>query len=629
VVWLWRHRWPLAPFAVGAGAVAGVVCAPEAAGLGLTAAGVLAEAAAWAGPRVTWRGRMGLSVRERRTAAVGLAAAAGWVTVVDAVPLLSVRWDAALLAATLGAPAVKWWRARVKPAAKLSPAAAALVDKWAAVAGPTGPRALRGSVPMPGSVTEPVQGAVSMIVKLAGVHAADATAAKLGRDVEVALGLPADTVRLTAVRDDGPADRLQVTMTPTRHLEEAPTSWLGPVLNADGSMPVAVGPDGAVIEIHLFNEDGVEHGLISGTSGMGKGGSTVVVCLPGILPGSPAGGGVCQRVVFYADGKRGMSAPELHPIATRLAVNEQQWAQAVDIVHAVMCAREDRYGKAGIKRFQAGINPDPTVTLLLDEATTLAGALSAKRARKVAEIAQRGRATGIQLIQVSQSVRSDMIVGGVPTRDLLTGAGFSIAHKPGGASAARLATDGIPVPGLVQALQSLPAQPGFAVISRRGQVLAAQARVFDAEAEAIARLADWTAAGGRPLELTGADLAAAGPAYTRWDNPRPDDAGAGDTPDGRPTPAGDPAGQGQGGGDDPVGEWVLDVLDEDGPHTAKALDDRPDNPVSRATLYRTLNRLQADGEITNTRGTWHLTGTPATDDEVAADDETTHDLEHR
>lgn len=628
LMWLWRHRWPLAPVAVTAGAVTGAVCAPVPAVLAFAAGGAAAWAAAWAGPRLTVRGRMGLSVRERRTAALGLAAASGWVALVDVIALPG-RVDAALLAAALGVPAQRWWTSRRKPAAKLTPTAAAMLDKWAAaVAGPAGPKQLRGSIPVRASISEPVEGALVMVVQLAGVHAADATSTRLRRDVEVALGLPADTVRLTAIRDEGSSDRLQVTMTPSRHLEAAPTAWPGPVLEADGAIPTALDSAAEVVSVHLHNEDGVEHGLISGTSGMGKGGSTVVVITPSAIKGID--------VVLYADGKRGMSAPELEPVVDKMGVDEAQWGLLIDIAHAVMCDREQRYGKAKLKRFVVGQMPDddPVVTLLLDEATTINGALSTKRLRKVAEIAQRGRATGVRLIQVSQSVRSDMIVGGVPTRDLLTGAGFSIAHKPGGASAARLATDGIPVPGLVEALQSLPPEAGMAVISRRGQVLATQARVFDAEEDAIAAIAAWRAAGGRPRQLTGADLAAGGPAYATWNS----DHGGPDAPSwGTPSASADsststPAAADAGGRPDAAGDWILEALDEHGPSSVNQLQ-ALDGVPARATLYRALNRLMAEALLTNTSGVWRLVGAPEggqnddEDDEVAADDETARELE--
>jgi hypothetical protein len=621
---MWRHRWPLTPVLLAGVTVAGAQTAPARTGLVLAgAAGLLEVAARW--PRVrTIGGRAWLSQRERRTAALGLAAAAGWVTLADAVPGLSWRVQAVLLAAVLGAPAATWWGARRTQPGKLSPLAARLVADWATkVAAEIGPKPLRDSTVITASVAEPVEGTVTMTVRLAGVHASNATSTQLRRAVEVALGLPMDTVRLDAVRDDAAADRIAVTMGATRHLEKAPTEWPGPILNDDGSIPTALDAGGATVSIHLFNKDGVEHGVISGSSGTGKGGSSVVVSLPGVL--------AKRQIVFYADGKHGMSAPEIHPLATRLALDAKTWAVAIDIVHAIMEAREKRYGKAGTKRFEAGKTSDPIITLLLDEASTLARVLSPKRISKVEQIAERGRSTGVQLIQVSQSVRSDKIIGGVPVRDLLTGAGFSISHKPGGGSAARLATDGIQVAGLAEALQALPAEPGMAVITRRGNVLSTQARVFDAEKGAIAEIEAWLQAGNRPLELTGPDLAAAGAAYTDW--PVDEDA-AGDT-DSQTAADGGEDGEDQ-DDDEPGGTstpakpatktelhraWILDALDAAGLDGATADDlANRDGAPSRSTIFRHLPRLMGAGEVTNTDGIWRIAGLPLDQDDDLDDD---------
>jgi hypothetical protein len=621
VQWLWRHRWPLAPVLLAGVTVAGAQTAPARTGLVLAGAAGLAQVAArW--PQVrTIGGRAWLSQRERRTAALGLAGAAGWVAVSDMVPGLGWRVQAVLLVAVLGVPAVTWWGARRPGAGKLSPLAARLVAEWPAkVAGSAGPKPLRDSTVIASTVAEPVEGTVTMTVRLSGVHPTAATSTQLRRAVEVALGLPMDTVRLEAVRDDGPADRVTVTMGAVRHLEKAPTAWPGPILEDDGAMPVALDAGGATVSIHLHNKDGVEHGLISGTTGMGKGGSTVVVCTPGVL--------ARRQVVFYADGKHGMSAPEIHPLATRLALNAKTWALAIDIVHAIMEAREKRYGKAGTKRFEAGKNPDPIITLLLDEATTLARVLSPKRISKVEQIAERGRSTGVQIIQVSQSVRSDKIIGGVPVRDLLTGGGFSISHKPGGASAARLATDGVQVAGLVEALQSLPPKPGMAVITRRGDVLATQARVFDAEAGAIAEIEAWLQAGNRPLELTGPDLAAAGAAYTDWpvdedtDSQTAADGGEDqddDEPDGAGTPT-KPASKAEQKAEE-IKTWILDTLDQAGIDGARGVElEKTPGAPPRATLYRHLNRLMGDGEIENVKGIWRLAGLPLDQDDDLDDE---------
>jgi hypothetical protein len=618
----WTHRWRLAPAAGAAAVVTGQATHPLLALAGLTVTGAGLELAART--KVKIRGRMWLSGPERRIAGIWCGAAGGWTAVTTAAPAMGWRADAALLAAALGWPTWAWVSARKPAKAKLSAAAAALVAAWAdKVAGPDGPPMLRGAVALPGSVTEPVEGGVAMVVRLDGVHAANATGTQLRRAVEVAMGLPADTVALSALRDDGPADRLAVLLAPGRTLEKGPTAWPGPIIEDDGALPVALDAAAATVKIHLYNKDGVEHGLISGTSGTGKGGTTVVVIVPGVLAG--------RSVVLYADGKHGMSAPELHPLATRLALTSQQAGRAIDIAHAVMCARETRYGAAKLKRFVAAgpdANPDPILTLLLDEATTLNRVLSGPKIRKVCEIAERGRACGVQLIEVSQSVRSDMIIGGVPVRDLLTGAGFSIAHKPGGSSAARLASDGIQVAGLVEALQALPGdKPGMAVITRRGGVLATSCRVFDAEEAALALVAQWLGDGGRPRELTGADLAAAGELYTKgWD----DDPDAGS--DGAPPQAGTDAGtdeEAQAAAELESRTWVLDQLRAHGPMQLgqfEVLAD-PAEPggerrgPSRKTISNALNDLAARSLLVKQGRAYKLVDDEAGDDEAEGDDQ--------
>lgn len=620
----WTHRWRLAPAAGAAAVAVGESTHPLLTLAGLTVAGASLEWAARS--KVKIRGRVYLAASERRTAAIWCAGAGGWTAVTAVLPQIGWRADVVLLAAALGWPTWQWVTARKPARARLSAGAAALVAAWAGrVAGPGGPAVLRGAVVVAGSVEEPVEGQVSMVVRLDGVHAANATGTQVRRAVEVAMGLPADTVTLSALRDDGPADRLAVLLAPGRTLEKAPTAWPGPVLGDDGALPVALDAAATTVTIHLFNKDGVEHGLISGTSGSGKGGTTVVVTVPGVLSG--------RSVVLYADGKHGMSAPELHPLATRLALTPQQAGRAIDIAHAVMCARETRYGAAKLKRFIAAgpdANPDPILTLLLDEATTLNRVLPASKIRKVCEIAERGRACGVQLVQVSQSVRSDMIIGGVPVRDLLTGAGFSIAHKPGGSSAARLASDGVQVAGLVEALQSLPGgKPGMAVITRRGEVLSTSCRVFDAEQAALALVQQWLADGGQPRELTGADLQAAGDLYTKgWD-------------DDPATEAADTTGPAARGSGEPSVEeaqaaeelesrtWVMGQLRDHGPMQLGQLDELaqpeqtggPRRGPSRKTISNALLDLATRGLLAKEGRVYALVDDEASDDDAETGDQ--------
>src|SRR3954452_9763095 len=151
---------------------------------------------------------------------------------------------------------------------------------------------------------EPAEGAYAFTVPLAGdIHAKDAAAEAVRRGIESQLRLPLDTALVSPDRDD--ATRLLVPLPPARHLEAEPQAWPGPVLLEDGGIPLAVTPDGQDIAAALFNEDGVEHALIVGTSGAGKSSTTAAFALPGPTAG--------YETLWYLDGKEGGSAPYLQP----------------------------------------------------------------------------------------------------------------------------------------------------------------------------------------------------------------------------------------------------------------------------------------------------------------------------
>jgi hypothetical protein len=90
--------------------------------------------------------------------------------------------------------------------------------------------------------------------------------------------LPVDTVTFTVVRDD--SGRIRVTLSPNRHLEAAPVEWPGPILDEDGQIPLGVEPNGRRIAIALFNDEGVEHALLAGTTGAGKTGTVAASPCP-------------------------------------------------------------------------------------------------------------------------------------------------------------------------------------------------------------------------------------------------------------------------------------------------------------------------------------------------------------
>jgi hypothetical protein len=585
----WTHRWRLAPATGAAAVVVGQATHPLLALAGLTVTGAGLEWAARS--KVKIRGRMWLSGPERRIAGIWCAGAGGWTAVTTALPQIGGRADMVLLAAALGWPTWKWVTARKPARAKLSAAAVALLTGWVdKVATEDGPAQLRGSRPVRSTAVEPAVGAVAFQVQLAeGIHGQNSCTAAVRRQVEVLLKLPVDVVALTPVRDD--STRIQVALSPGRHLENADVAWPGPILNDDGTVPIAETPDGAHIDIRLFNDAGVEHGLISGTAGGGKSSTSAAAVLPGVAAG--------REVVIWVDGKRGTSAPYLQPAFDRYAITPQQWKAAIALVYNVMCARQVRRGKAGLSKWTTLTETDPIITLWIDEATTVNDLIGSKQVQMVAAIAREGRALGIRLVQVSQSARADQLIGGVPVRDLMAGNGFVIAHRPGGSNAARLTLDSTNVS---VDLKALPPEAGFAAILRKGAVLAPVARVRYACEEAVTEFVNGL---GEIRHLQGDDAEAAGDLYTKgWDD---DPASA--------------TGNGLGGDDlvDPdseeviqeIGElvsrtWVLEQLRAHGPLQLGGLDElaSPAEPgserrgPSRKTISNALNDLTTRGVLT-------------------------------
>jgi hypothetical protein len=511
----WRHRWRLAPIYLAGTAAAGAAAAPVWTIGGLSVSAAAMEAAARAGVTAPG-GRKLMSKRERRIAAAGLAGAAAW-TGTTTIPGLPLWLDAALLAAATGWQSSQWWTSRRRrpeeaepePVSHLSPLAAALLDGWASeVQVGTGPRALRGSWPVEDSVTEPAPGAVVMRVQLAhGVHARQAVSAATRQAVEALYGLPEDTVRLETVRDD--STQLQVVFTPSRHLERAGgLDWPGPVLNPDGTMPLAERPDGGEVAIPLFTESRVRHGFISGTSGAGKSVSSVSVMLPGVK--------ARIEVVLLVDGKRGTSTPYLRPAVCKYARLDFQWPILIEMAYRIMKDRELRRGAAGLHEWNTAHETDPIITLLIDDTTAVNRVIKGKHVEMICELLEHGQAVGVRVIQITQSPAAEDIIGGVKARNLMTSAGWAICHRAGGSGASRLTLDSTRVD---VDLRGLP--NGQAAITVEGQLAGYPAQVRNATKDLVLQ----ALATIQPRHLDGADLAAAGSDYhadhweTCWDTP--------------------------------------------------------------------------------------------------------------
>ncbi|HET9656412.1 MAG TPA: hypothetical protein VFP72_13735 [Kineosporiaceae bacterium] len=504
----WKHRWRLAPASVAAGAAIGAAAAPGWTVTGLAAAAAAMEAAARTGIKGP-RGRMFLSRRERRIASSGLAATAAWTAQCGLTAGMLPWWaEAAILGAALGYPTRAWWTSRrpaPPPPSLLSPLAERVLNGWVQeITVGSGPRALRGSWPVEGSLIEPAEGALGLTVQLAhGVHAADAASGMTRRGVEALLGMPVDTVSIEAVRDN--STQVQIMFTPSRHLERpGGVDWQGPVLLDNGLMPLAERLDGSTVEIPLFDSDGVRHGFISGTSGSGKSVSSVSVLLPGLKAG--------VVVALLADGKKGISTPYLRSVVSRYARMPEQWPILIEIAYQVMVARMDRRGALGLNEWHTWDEDDPIVMLMLDDVTAINRVLSSKHVGMVCEILEQGRAVGVEVWQITQSPSFEDIIGGVQARNLMTSAGSAICHRAGGSGASRLTLDS--ASGVDVDLRGLP--DGQAAVLVRGKLVGFPAQVRHARKDLVMEVLPTIT----QRHLAGADLAAAGPAYTaaHWDD---------------------------------------------------------------------------------------------------------------
>jgi hypothetical protein len=504
----WKHRWRLAPASLAVGAAIGAAAAPGWTVTGLAAAAAAMEVAARTGVKGP-AGRMFLSRRERRIASSGLAAAAAWTAQCVLTAGMLPWWaEAGILTAALGYPTRAWWTSRrpaPPPPSLLSPLAEHVLNGWVQeITVGSGPSALRGSWPVEGSLIEPAEGALSLTVQLArGVHAADAASAMTRRGVEALLRMPVDTVAIEGIRDD--STQVQIMFTPSRHLERTGgVDWQGPVLLDNGLMPLAERLDGSTVEIPLFDTDGVRHGFISGTSGSGKSVSSVSVLLPGLKAG--------VVVALLADGKKGVSTPYLRPVVSRYARLPEQWPILIEIAYQVMVARMDRRGALGLNEWHTWEEEDPIVQLVLDDVTAINRVLSSKHVGMVCEILEQGRAVGVEVVQITQSPSFEDIIGGVQARNLMTSAGWAICHRAGGSGASRLTLDS--ASGVDVDLRGLP--DGQAAVLVRGKLAGFPAQVRNAKKELVLEALPTIT----QRHLTGADMAAAGPAYTaaHWED---------------------------------------------------------------------------------------------------------------
>lgn len=502
--WLGRHWWETTPVAAAAVAVAGCHAAPGVTG----AAGAVASGAlgvwAWSGRRV--RDRMWLSGPERRLAATwtGAVAWAGLAASLDVVPAAGAA--GAVVLATMPAGTLWVWSRRVRTrtgsGTGTSPEAAQIIAAWPgafAADGPAGP--LHGSTVVPGSMLEPAGGFAFAVQLRDGVHSASACVVDVRRALERAMRMPPSTARLTPDPDDAAVVRVE--LTPGRALQRLSKPWPGPatqVVSGELVIPLAVDETGRDISAVVATGTSVEHLMFIGTSGAGKSNTSMVTMTPGAVDG--------LEVVIAVDGKKGQSGSRVAAAFDRLVSDPKQFGLAVECVHGVMKARQDRYGLLGRDQFDWSTSADPILTLLIEEAAVVKRHLTARQELMVSEIALQGRGCGVRLIQVIHDPRGIDVCGEKVARDALAGNGTVVAMRPGGGQAGRLAVDSTSEE---IDLTSLPDGPGWAVVLRRGQVLSRRCRVLQVvDVDGL----EETLAGVQTRTLTGADLQAAGDWYS-------------------------------------------------------------------------------------------------------------------
>lgn len=576
----WRYRWQLAPVVGYGGVLACGQATPGLTALGL--ATVAGGAYRVSRSEVRFRGRMWLSAAERRYLSMWAGAGAAWSLVMYAD--LPPRWAAVTLASAQAYPAWKWGASRLPKRRKLSNATRALVNTWNLMVSIHGPDPVKGSLVIKGSVSEPGPGAASFEVQLRpGMHAHTAVTDAVARGVEALMALPVDTVRLSVDRSSN-STRMRAVISPERHLESQAVKWPGPELNGDGSMPIAETPSGQLISSHLYNDTGIEHGIIAGTSDAGKSTASAVVLLPGPTAG--------VETVWFLDGKKGTSAPYLRPACDWYARKPLEWIAAIEAAHAVMNARQERRGEAELADWVTLDEEDPILTLFVDEATTVGNAIKQRHHTMVWDMLREGRAVGVRVVQVAQDVMADGIIGGRKARDLMAGNGTMIALRPGGSMAGRLTIDST---NINIDLTALPPEPGFCAIIRKGNVLAKEARIRFADKGAAGRAAQ--AVQVRPL--VGADADAAGALYAKRHDPEAFTAPASSS---EPEPTAEEVRE---------SDAVLLAILAEGPKTLKEIggDDQGAGrderwTWTRKTASRTLVRMSGEGQVIKDGDKW-------------------------
>lgn len=504
----WRHRWQLAPVAASAGAAIGAgAVSPVLTVLGLAATAGAGYVTAEKGPD-EFAGRVWLSRAERRIVGRWAAGAGVWSAGLGVANAAGMHWTVAAVLVAAGAlgvltgtPVIAWLKSRQIRDAEVvdgeakprSDAALQLIAAWPTAVALNGPDKLQGSAIV--DLDEPDPGTIVAVVQLhKDVHAQDVANADTRKWLERALHMGVGTAKVATVRDN--AGQVEVVLTPSRQLEKVSKRWAGPRLYDDGRAPVAVNTAGREVCIRLFDQSGVRHGFLIGSSNAGKSNAANVILLPLVLSG--------RSVMLHADGKRGTSSPELAQVMDLVGHEPDEWRRAIRVAHRVLVAREKRYGRMGLSKFDMN-GADPVLELVLDEGRTIQEVIEGKAEERMVEaISERGRSNGVSLKLVAQNAEAGQVPGGMNVKTNLMGAnGFVIGLRPGTASGATMT---LSATSEEVDLRSLPEGGGWGAILDAGVVATDRARVeFIESVDQIAPFLE----GFVPRTLTGADLAAA------------------------------------------------------------------------------------------------------------------------
>ena len=308
------------------------------------------------------------------------AGVAGWHVLAPYAPL----WLATpALVAIVAAGAVPWWRGGRWVMFGYEEPQALLWRELVAESGHAKP-ALQGSVLRSVDI-DPATETTTGVIELAPGRSSSEVAL-LDEHVESLLRLRRGTVTLGSVPGWTPREARIVLARPGD--ETRMRFWDGPSLREDGTWIAGYTTTGDPVEARLWQPGGAVFGAAVAAQGAGKGVFMRTLLLEAAL--SPL------VYVVDLDGKLGMGIPEAYDGADVYAGSEGpvRWRKVIDAVHAVYKARAARYGAARRGRWVPG-KPDPMILFVIDELSQVVHAVGKPWVRKLVELGEGMRATGI------------------------------------------------------------------------------------------------------------------------------------------------------------------------------------------------------------------------------------------